>query len=73
MFNRDDIVLMEDDCAPDAYEEFAESFEKKLGMTVEDFKAKAFRVPLKMGQVYSHKGYRLCWFCDDPFYTLYKH
>lgn len=65
-----EILIQQDDCAPDALEVFEKDFEYLTKMTIQEFQKVAFEVPFEMGFVWSHKGYRLEWFCDDPYYTL---
>lgn len=65
-------ILQQDDTAPDALEYFQEQLIRETGLSLWDFQQKAFRADFPMGMIWSHKGYRLSWFADDPFYTLEK-
>ena len=64
-------LFQQDDCAPDSFESFSEEFKASVGMTVSEFKKVAFQANFPDGIQWSHKGYMLEWWCDDPFYLLY--
>lgn len=66
------VILVQDEIAPDSLEYFSEKFKQKVGISLDEFKKKAFKVSLKMEIIYCHKNYRLSWCYDDPFYILYN-
>lgn len=59
-------ILLEDDCAPDAYEFFCIEFERMLGITVDRFKDYGDRIEYG----FEFEGYRLEYFPDAPQHHL---
>ncbi len=60
------VLLLEDDCAPDAREYFEKRLLEKFGLTMKDFFEKGEKIEFgyKLGE------YKLEYFPDDPYWRL---
>lgn len=67
-----DIILMEDDCAPDARESFESEFIRIVGISLKEFKSKATHTTEDNGyyQYWCYEAFILQFSADDPYYTL---
>ena len=67
-------LLIEDDCAPDAYEYFNKDLEKITGHTKKEFIQGGLCVKEKGGLGFSYQlhDYTIEWTQDDPYWKLYK-
>lgn len=65
-------LLMEDDCAPDAYEYFCKKFEEITGTTVTEFKASALDLSGHDYHRWVNNNYRLEYHAGGPFHVLYE-
>lgn len=67
------ILLQEDDCAPDARASFIEEMKKKYNLIFGEFKEKGKHIePDDMTMEWHYKNYVLSISADSPYYLLYK-
>ena len=69
-----ELILMQDDCAPDAREYFEKDLVKITGMTIGEFQHQHGEPDMEdeMHMEWIHEDYVLSYDGDDPWYKLHK-
>lgn len=66
------LILTEDDCAPDALEAFEKQFKVKTGMSLQKFKTQAKRIDGEYDCSYVYDKYTLTCSADSPYWELFE-
>ncbi len=71
-YGKGELVLQQDDCAPDSMEYFEKQFLEMFKTTFTQFKIQAKKTTQEMGADYDKDNIHIEWSCEDPFYKVYK-
>lgn len=68
-----ELILQQDDCAPDSYESFMKQFEQLMGKSFDDWKSQdAIRHSNDSSISFESTDHFVDIHADDPYFKLYK-